>query len=430
MDIITSYLTETGLLYLEMAPYLLLGFALAGALHGFVPRKQVSKHLGGENLISAFKASVLGVPMPLCSCGVIPTAVGLRKRGASRAATVSFLISTPQTGVDSILVTYGFFGWVLAIFRPIAAFISGVLGGVAVMLVKPDAREEEWMKHHLHSEDALAEADKRKSLGDKLREGYHFAFFELLGDIAFWLVLGIAVAGVISVALPDDFFAGRFSSGLPAMLIMMAFGLPLYVCSTASVPIAAVLMAKGISAGAAFVFLMTGPATNAATMLVIARALGKRVLGVYLASIAGFALLFGLGLDYFLSSTGITIHTDGHLHEHGLPWWSIASGIILGGFLLSYFRKKIYRKYFRSVAGQETHNGEQKATTMNELNLAIEGMNCTHCVRNVKDSLEKVEGVEKADVVLETNSARVTGSNLDPEKLQAAVEGAGYKIRK
>jgi uncharacterized membrane protein YraQ (UPF0718 family) len=149
--------------------------------------------------------------------------------------------------------------------------------------------------HHLHSEDALAEADDRKPMSEKFKDAYHFAFKELLGDIAFWLVVGILVAGVISTAIPDDFFAGKLGGGIGAMLLMMLFGLPLYVCSTASVPIAAVLMTKGISAGAAFVFLMTGPATNAATMLVIARALGSKVLAVYLASIAGFALLFGLG---------------------------------------------------------------------------------------------------------------------------------------
>lgn len=415
---IQNYLNETWALYLEMAPYLLLGFTLAGVLHAFVPRKAVGRHLGGENLISAFKAAVLGVPMPLCSCGVIPTGVGLRKRGASRAATVSFLISTPQTGVDSILVTYGFFGWALAIFRPIAAFISGVLGGLAVILVKPGVREEEWLKHHMHSEDALAEADARKSFGQKISDAYHFAYKELLGDIAFWLVIGILVAGVISAVVPDDFFAGNLGEGIGAMLIMMAFGLPLYVCSTASVPIAAVLMTKGVSAGAAFVFLMTGPATNAATMLVIARALGSKVLAVYLASIAGFALLFGLGLDYLLANTALSITMPEHLHEHGPTWWQLAAAGVLSFFLLRYFFFKLKRRF-----------GAAPIAMSNELQLQIEGMNCSHCVKNVKDSLEKVAGVTSADVNLEKGTAVVQVENVEREVLAAAVESAGYKVK-
>lgn len=415
---ITDYFGETWLLYLEMAPYLLLGFTLAGVLHAFVPRKSVGKHLGGENLISSFKAAVLGVPMPLCSCGVIPTGVGLRKRGASRAATVSFLISTPQTGVDSILVTYGFFGWALAIFRPLAAFISGVLGGLAVMLVKPGAREEEWMKHHLHSDDALAEAEAQKSTSEKLRDSYHFAFKELLGDIAFWLIIGILVAGAISLAVPDDFFAGSLGNGIGAMLIMMLFGLPLYVCSTASVPIAAVLMTKGISAGAAFVFLMVGPATNAATMLVIARALGSKVLGVYLAAIAGFALLFGLGLDFLLANTPLTVTLPHHLHEHGTAWWQLGSGLLLGYFLLRHFYYKLRRRW-----------GAAPVTMSDKLHLQIEGMNCSHCVKNVKDSLEKVAGVTSAEVNLDAGTATVDGDKLDRAQLAAAVESAGYKVK-
>ncbi len=415
---ITDYLKETWALYLEMAPYLMLGFTLAGVLHAFVPRKAVGRHLGGENLISSFKAAVLGVPMPLCSCGVIPTGVGLRKRGASRAATVSFLISTPQTGVDSILVTYGFFGWAMAIFRPLAAFISGVLGGLAVILVKPGAREDEWMKHHMHSEDALVEADAKKTIGQKFGDAYHFAFKELLGDIAFWLVIGILIAGVISAVIPDDFFAGNMGNGIGAMLVMMAFGLPLYVCSTASVPIAAVLMTKGISAGAAFVFLMTGPATNAATMVVIARALGAKVLAVYLVSIAGFALLFGLGLDYLLANTALTITMPEHMHDHGAAWWQYATMAVLSFFLLRHFFYKLKRRF---VTAPKAMN--------NELQLNIEGMNCSHCVKNVKDSLEKVAGVTSCDVSLDKGIAVVQGENVDRAVLAAAVEGAGYKVK-
>ncbi len=226
------------------------------------------------------------------------------------------------------------------------------------------------------------------------------------------------MAGVISTVVPDDFFAGNLGEGIGAMLIMMAFGLPLYVCSTASVPIAAVLMTKGVSAGAAFVFLMTGPATNAATMLVIARALGAKVLAVYLVSIAGFALLFGLGLDYLLANTALTITMPEHLHEHGPTWWQLAAAGVLSFFLLRYFFFKLKRRF-----------GAAPIAMSNELQLQIEGMNCSHCVKNVKDSLEKVAGVTSADVNLEKGTAVVQAENVERAVLTAAVESAGYKVK-
>lgn len=415
---IADYFKETWVLYLEMAPYLVFGFALAGLLHAFVSRKAIARHLGGESFSAVLKAALIGVPLPLCSCGVVPTAIGLRKRGASRAATVSFLISTPQTGVDSILVTYGFFGWVMAIYRPIAEFVSGIVGGMLTMFVKPDPKEELWVKQENEREDALAVKNESLPFGQKLVSAYRFAFFELLGDIALWLVLGILAAGLISAIVPDDYFAGTLGGGIGTMLLMMLIGLPMYVCSTASVPIAAVLMTKGISAGAAFVFLMSGPATNIASMAVIWRALGGKILAVFLLSIGGFALLFGLGLDYLTTVTPLSVeplcHVDGM--QPGILGW-IATGL-LTVHLGHYFFKKIKRRFAAAPLAMK-----------NEMNLQIEGMSCSHCVKNVKDSLERVAGVTSADVSLEKGLAVVKAENVDPALLAAAVEGAGYKVK-
>ena len=344
LDLLKQFLLENLWLIGQMAPYLTLGFAFAGLLHAFVPRKSVARHLGRESAGSAWRAALIGVPMPLCSCGVVPTAIGLRKRGASRAATVSFLISTPQTGVDSILATYGFFGWALAIFRPLAAFVSGLVGGLATLLLKKNAAQDEhWLKYHVAAEDELAKETAALPLAKKLRNGMRFAFVELLGDIALWLVLGLAVAAIISMAIPDDFLASRIPPGIAQMIVMMIFGIPLYVCSTASIPIAAVLMAKGISAGAAFVFLMTGPATNAATMLIILRVMGWRVLAVYLGSIALLALGFGLGLDWLIAHTGLSV-TTAIEHEHLLPdWITWGSAGLLTFFIALHFVDQIDR---------------------------------------------------------------------------------------
>jgi uncharacterized membrane protein YraQ (UPF0718 family)/copper chaperone CopZ len=420
MSLLTGFLGEAGRLFLEMAPYLTLGFVLAGLMHAFIPRKAIARHLGSESVMSSLKAALIGVPLPLCSCGVVPTAMGMRKRGASRAATVSFLISTPQTGVDSIMVTYGFFGWVFAIFRPIAAFVSGIAGGIAVMLFGKDSTtDDHWLKLHKESEDALHDSRERLSFGRKLIEGGRFAFIELLGDIAFWLVVGIAVAAVISMAIPDDFFAGQFSSGLPAMLIMMAFGLPLYVCSTASIPIAAVLMSKGISAGAAFVFLMTGPATNAATMVIILRAMGKRVLFLYLGSIAVFALLFGFGLDYFTQVTQLQINPHIHNMQDMTNWLGWGSAILLSVFMLRHFTRRLMKKLSPSVSG----------SSANSIELTVEGMNCSHCVKTVGDSLRAISGVGDVEISLETGKVIVNGSGVKKEELEKAVEGVGYRVK-
>lgn len=418
-DILRSFLLEAVWLYGQMAPYLTLGFIFAGLLYAFVPRRFVGRHLGSESVGSATKAALLGVPMPLCSCGVIPTGIGLHKRGASRAATVSFLISTPQTGVDSILVTYGFFGWVLAVFRPLVAFISGIIGGVSVMLFgKKVGSEEHLLKHHKASEDELAKPQNHPTVWQRFARGMRFAFIDLLGDIALWLVVGILIAAAISLAVPDDFFADKLGGGLPSMLLMMVFGVPLYVCSTASVPIAAVLMTKGISAGAAFVFLMTGPATNAATMMIIARAMGWRVLGLYLGSIVVLAIASGLGLDYFVSQTGLTVAPAlEHVHKE-TGWLLWGSGALLGFFLLL----KLYRWSMRKI-----QTGEGWIPKVTELK--IEGMNCSHCVANVTESLKAVPGVRAVDVVLETGKARIEGDAVSTDALHKAVEGAGYKVK-
>jgi uncharacterized membrane protein YraQ (UPF0718 family)/copper chaperone CopZ len=408
-----------------MAPYLVLGFVLAGILHAFVPRAVVARHLGGESMLSAVKAAIVGVPLPLCSCGVVPTGIGLLKRGASRAATVSFLISTPQTGVDSIAVTYGFFGWMFAIFRPLAAFLSGILGGFATLLLKPQtADQEHWLTYHVKGEDALEQAGAAQPFSEKMKSGFRFAFYDLLGDISNWLLVGLAVATLIGMFVPEDFFAGRLGHGVGAMLIMMAFGIPLYVCSTASIPIAAMLMAKGLSAGAAFVFLMTGPATNAATILIIGRVMGWRVLWLYLGSIALLALGFGLGLDALLAVTGWQVIPKLADHLHGGSLLMVIITWACAGLLTYFVTLHSYNKLLRRFArGTSSHN------TMDTIKLDITGMNCSHCVRAVNNALKEVNGVTQVEVTLADNSAVVHGDGLDRELLAKAVAAAGYEVK-
>jgi len=305
-----------------MSPYLLFGFLVAGVMAMFVSRRMVERHLGGSGVMPIFKASLFGVPLPLCSCGVIPVSMSLHKQGASKGATVAFLLSTPQTGVDSILVTYSLLGPVFAIFRPIAALVTGFVGGV---LVNVFGASPEAAGRRLEGKDP--QPDPVVPLGRRIVGGLKHGFVTLPRNIGRPLLIGLAVAGVISALVPDDFFADRLGKGLPAMLVMMLIGIPIYVCASASVPVAAALILKGLSPGAALVFLMTGPATNAAGLATIWNTLGRRTAILYLATVAVCSLLGGLLLDAVVQ--GVDIHAGTHVHNMGLGWVQHASAVIL-----------------------------------------------------------------------------------------------------
>ncbi len=286
----------------EMAPYLLFGFLAAGILAVVIPPEAVERHLGGKGLWPAVKAAVFGIPLPLCSCAVIPVTASLMRHGASRSAAVAFLLSTPQTGIDSILVTLSLLGPAFAIFRPIAAFVIGVAGGGLVALLdkeSPAAENPADAGCSCHAAPCCRE--RRPNVAARILS---YGFVTLPRDIAVPLLIGLAISGVIAVAVPADFFAGSLGTGLTGMLLMLVLGLPLYVCATASVPIAAVLIAKGVSPGAALVFLMTGPATNAATIATVWKLMGRRVAGIYLGTVGASALACGLLLDWIIVASG------------------------------------------------------------------------------------------------------------------------------
>ena len=287
----------------EMAPYLIFGFISAGLLSVLVSKKFIENHLGGNGLWQVVKAAVFGVPLPLCSCSVIPVTVSLKNHGASKGAATAFLISTPQTGVDSILVTYGLLGPVFAVFRPFVAFLTGVIGGFLVekfdktLLIKKD--------------ECLHSCCSHSAPKNKFYQVFHYAFIELPKDISKPLIIGLIISGVLSAVVPNDFFAEKIKSDFLIMIVMLVLGIPMYVCSTASVPVAAVMIAKGISPGAALVFLITGAATNAAGVAAIWKLLGKKTACIYLTTIAVSALLSGFILNLIYSSfesKGLEIH--------------------------------------------------------------------------------------------------------------------------
>jgi uncharacterized membrane protein YraQ (UPF0718 family) len=310
-EFIASILTDFWGTAAEMSPYLLFGFLVAGILSMLVSQGVVERHLGGRGIWPVLKASLFGVPLPLCSCGVIPVSMSLHKHGAGKGSTIAFLISTPQTGVDSIFVTFSLLGPVFAIFRPIAAFVTGIIGGVLVDLFNPVPREGQPVPAKC-TDECCGGAENRK-----IARGLKFAFVTLPRDIGGAMLVGLVIAAFISVFVPRDYFAEKLGTGIFAMLVMMALGIPMYVCATASVPIAAALILKGLTPGAALVFLMTGPATNAATFATIWKILGRATAIIYLATIAGCSLVSGILLDYIVG--GIKSETVGHYHGWMLP---------------------------------------------------------------------------------------------------------------
>jgi uncharacterized membrane protein YraQ (UPF0718 family) len=329
MDFVKSLAFDFWATVAQMSPYLLFGFAIAGLLKVLIPTSFVQRHLGGRGIWPIIKSSMFGVPLPLCSCGVIPVSMSLHKRGASKGATIAFLLSTPQTGVDSILVTWSLLGPVFMIARPVIALLTGIFGGVAVDLF--DRKDSPAAEKDNDSDTSAA--------GSKILTGIRHAFVVLPRDIGGAMLMGLIIAAVISVAVPDDFFADKIGTGIGAMILMMFVGIPLYVCATASVPIAAALIAKGLSPGAALVFLMTGPATNAAGFVMIWKVLGSRTAIIYIVTVAICALASGLLLDAMFTNLGSQIQS--HIHQMGTTVFEHISA----AFLLAVLFYGIYKKH-------------------------------------------------------------------------------------
>ena len=506
---------------LDMAPYLLLGFMIAGLLYAFVPQTLIARHMARPGFRSVLNATLLGIPLPLCSCGVIPTTVGLRRAGVSRGACTSFLISTPQTGVDSILATYSVLGLPFAIVRPIAALVTGIFGGIATdKLMTPsdsptgggqrgeeghcDAEESadgvvkvgcscgcgchdeddcdddcdchdhdhSHAHNHAHNHDHICEsatvpeasASGLSAFFRKLQTAFNYAFGELLEDVGKWLAVGLIIAAVITVAVPDNFFDALKDYPFVNMLIVLAIAIPMYVCATGSIPIALSLMMKGLTPGAALVLLMAGPAINSASMLVINKAFGRKQTVIYITTIIIGAILFGLGIDYLLPQEWFAVTATNAVdaccegEDHG-SWFSIGCSIL---FLLLLARalwhtyghghshEHSHRPPLTPPQGEENRGAEaedgccccgsgkesvaisfsQENNAQAEAVITIHGMNCSHCAKNAQDAILSVPGVKSAEVDHIAGSAVVKaaeGCALDIDAIKKAIEEAGYE---
>ncbi|MGK0271033.1 MAG: uncharacterized membrane protein YraQ (UPF0718 family) [Cocleimonas sp.] len=347
-------------LSLEAAPWLVLGLIIGGLIKALIPTELLHKHLSGNGLPSIVKAALFGAPLPLCSCGVIPAALSLRKAGASKPATVSFLVSTPETGIDSVSISYALLGPFMAIVRPIAAITSAITAGLLVgksedNIVSNNNVDKEPAISLVTSESTIetsccaskkaepvevaeesccssskAEAKPVKiSLLQRAWDGVVYSFVDLFDKVLFWLCIGLVFAAVVKTFVPVSFLA-EWGSGLPAMLVMLVVGIPMYVCATASTPIAAGLLLAGVSPGTAMVFLMAGPATNISTLGVIGKELGRRSLIAYLSGVGVVALITGFIVDYLVVKLSIDVQGQiAHNHDMVPPVIAWAALLLL-----------------------------------------------------------------------------------------------------
>lgn len=394
----------------EMSPYLLLGFFIAGILHVFVPNRFYHKYLGKSTFSSVLYAALFGIPLPLCSCGVIPVATSLRKEGASKGATTSFLIATPQTGVDSIIATYSILGLPFAIIRPIVALVTSLLGGTLVNIFD---------KNNL-SDNRITDCDTGSCKTttppkNKFIEIFRYGFVDMLQDVGKRLVFGLIVAALITVVIPDGSLAQLSDKPLLSIILVLLVSVPMYVCATGSIPIAAALMLKGLTPGAALVMLMAGPAINIASILVVSKVLGKKSMIIYLISIIIGAVASALVIDYILPVEWFS--TIGNIATSccTVPIWKSIATILFILLLIN----ALTQKYIKSKKRQKVMNSAKT--------FKVYGMSCNHCKASVERAISKVPTVTKAEVDLASKTLYIEGE-ISEQMVKEIIEDLGFTM--
>ena len=457
VEILEKFVWQFVTLFSEMAPFLLLGFLLAGILHVWVPNHLYVPKISKTNFKSVLWSALFGIPLPICSCGVIPTSIALRKEGASKGASVSFLISTPATGVDSILATYSLLGGPFAILRPVAAFMTAMLGGLFTNVVTKKEPEtgvavvgETHEPHHEH-EHCDCEGDhcscsqeghdehSKKSFAQKVRETLEYGFVNMIGDVSKWLIIGLLLGALIAAFVPDDFFLFLHEYPLLCMVVVLVLAMPMYTCATGSIPLALALVEKGITPGAALVLLMAGPATSIASMLVVGKAFGKRTLAAYLTSIALGALFFGFVIDTFFMDSFLASmlpHASAECHGHGaLGVFDYICAVLFAVLI-------IYAKFaHKGCGGHDEHHHHEGECHCNGhhheheepvvVTYRVLGMSCSHCKACVEKATLRLDGVLSAEADVANKELRVQwhgDDDVDETALKNAVEEAGFEF--
>lgn len=453
-------------------------------MHSFVPGHIYSNYLSRPTFSSVLYAALFGIPLPLCSCGVIPTAMSLRREGASKGSAVSFLISTPQTGVDSIVATYSLMGLPFAVVRPIVALLTALMGGQMVNWFDNDNKSA--IANDCNDDGGESDDDncgcgcgcekegKAVTFWGKMKEALEYAFVDMMSDIGKWLVIGLVVAGLITVLVPDSFFAIFADNSILSMLLVLCMAVPMYLCATGSIPIAVALMMKGLTPGAGLVLLMAGPASNLASILVVRKVLGRKTMLIYLASIIAGAIGFGLVIDHLLPREWFvsSLTAAAECCHETTPWWAWLCTIVLALLL---FYALVLKKCLHKCHGVSHDNccchankeeggcccheekkedscccheekedggcgchgetsdddcccchGEQHEEEKS-ITVKVKGMTCNHCRMNAEKAIASVKGVKAVSVDIQSGMAQVTG-NAKIDDIRDAVESLGFSL--
>ena len=410
LETVTGLLIEIWRLTNEMSPYILFGILIAGLLHITISKEKIYNSFSKNDISSVVKASLFGIPLPLCSCGVIPVAALLKKEGAGKGPVMSFLITTPTTGIDSILATYSLLGPLFAVIRPVAAFFTGIFAGFITNLSEKDKEE----KSNIDFSCAICDISSPHTHGfiEKIKKIVKYAFYDLIEDIGKWLIIGIIIGGLIGYFVPSWLIERYLGSPVLAYFIMLVIGIPMYVCATGSIPIAASLIMKGLTPGAGLVFLIAGPATNTATLSFIWGKLGKKSFFIYLSAMVFSAVLFGIIVDWLWSLLGkdINLITGG---MKMLPFWlKTSSSILLIGLIINTFFKR----------------DKEKVIGIGKI-FKVPDMECEHCKKTIDSEIRKLDGIEDVNINLKSKEIEVIGSTPE-EKVISAIKNAGYSIEK
>ncbi len=433
-SILFTIVDSTWRLGAEMAPYLFLGFAVAGFLHVFWPIDSIKRHLGGNSALAVFKASVVGIPLPLCSCGVLPVATALRKSGAGAAPTLSFLITTPVTGVDSLLATWAFLGWFFTLMRLFVSLLVGLVTGLLAALFLPEPAEPSVEPSSPAESCCTTDGGSCESPGasekfsDRIFRMLRYGLWELPGSIADSVFLGLLVGGVITALVPAELVADTVGTGFLGVVVAVLVAIPLYVCANGSIPIAAVLMLKGFSPGAALAFLIAGPATNAVGITTIRKLLGWRHLAVYLAVIFLGSLGAGWILDRLLavSGTSLAFVVPGGHAGHSLNWIKILSGVLLFGI---FFFAGAWPWVMHKFRGKTGHKKEESMSS-DQTRLNVPDMTCNHCKSAVTRIVSGFEGVNAVEVDLGDKTVTIRHEiPIALPEITAALDKAGYPVK-
>jgi uncharacterized protein len=409
MDMLTLFLENLWSTTVALSLWLLIGLLIAGVLHVWVPDNFVKHHLGHrKGLLTVFKAVIFGVPLPLCSCGVIPAALGIKKQGAGDGAAIGFLISTPQTGIDSIMVSASMLGWPFAIFKLASAFVIGIVGGIWT-----------YFSNSTNGDGIIEDDNSSQSEKRGIKDLFPFAIDDLMKMIWKWLVAGIIVSAAITTWMPQDFFQTYLPNNIfIAMLIVLVISLPMYVCATASVPIAAALVYTGMPAGAAMVFLMAGPASNVATIGAVYRAFGLKKLLIYLTSIIVGSMLGG----YLFNSVITPSMSKPEMTHHGdAGLISIIAAIIFIILILRFLIIEIKNHLKGKKQCCCAEESESKT-------IIVSGMTCEGCAGKLRKALMNIAEVADVKIELESGEVKITGSNLNYELISKTVIKIGYQI--